>query len=144
MDAKKWSTAALDNPATVSRLSDNLVDPPPDSSSMRPAARSACTWWVIVGFETLRLRASSADVVGVRASTDAIAYRVVSPSARNTDSAFTACCERRTGSRAGRSSSTIQFGEAASRAIGKYRLKRCALVSYFAHHLRVLNAEGTT
>ena len=72
----------------MSRLSDSLVDPRLGVSVMSPADRNACTWWVIVGLDTFRLLARSADVVGVRASIDAIAYRVVSPSARNTDSAL--------------------------------------------------------
>jgi hypothetical protein len=73
LEEKSCSTAAPDSAATVSRLSDSFVDPPLGVSLIKPADRSACTWCVIVGFETLRLRARSAEVVGVLARIDAIA-----------------------------------------------------------------------
>src|SRR3954467_108895 len=95
----------------------------------------------MVGFETFRLLARSADVVGVRASMDAMAYRVVSPSARKTDSALMSFL---TGivSAARRASAARLFAAATSRAIGKYSITLRDGVSYFAHSRRVLNPDA--
>jgi hypothetical protein len=144
VDENNCSTATSDNAATVSLLNVSFVDPPLGVSVINPADRKACTWWVIVGFETLRLRDSSAEVVGVRASIDAIAYRVVSPRARNTDSAFIARPFFGREPRELRCSSRILLGASGSVVIGRYRVTRCAPVSYFAHHRRPLNADGIT
>jgi hypothetical protein len=76
-------------------------------------------WWVMVGFETLRLRARSAEVVGARARIEAIAYLVVSPSALNTVSGLISRRGAGVISRAPRSSTPIWFAADASLILGK-------------------------
>src|SRR2546430_17065819 len=82
----------------------------------------------MVGLDTLRLLASSAEVVGVLASIDAIAYRVVSPRARKTDSALISLTDLPAVASCARVSSPIWLAASISRVIGKYTVTRRELV----------------